>query len=478
MTVRTTRAAWVLRVILSYGCAADKDVAGGATPFSAAGAVAAGANLDVLARLQMLSGISNVKEVTEPSDQNSSTETTNSVVTRVFEFEIKQPIDHLHPELGTFQMRAGLHHADWAGPMTFGTSGYWLAGATASFAWNVPGNTLTLEHRFFGASTPGIDSGIEPPDEFWQYLTARQAAADYHHLIETFKALYTGPWLTTGHSKGSLAALFHRRFYPDDVAGTVVLGAPAARGTDDPRFEEFLEQVGDAQCRAGIVALQREALSRRAELLQAFTREAENRGLTFELLGIEVAFEHFVEDYRFKYWQTPRPPTGCPPASEPGSMSAEAILSAIDTFSFISFGADQRLRGRDGYEAYYFQAATELGDHGPLERHLEDLISFPGSYSAHAYAPKIAGSFDPKVMDDLERWVLSESERIIFVYGEDDPWRAAAFAVPAARDVVSFNVPGETHGVSLEYETLPAADRERASQLLQAWTGFTPKLGP
>jgi hypothetical protein len=458
-----------LLLVLTAACAAaDEDAGQAGDP--------AAAELDILARLRTLPGISNIRELPDPGDSTGS---------RSFELEIAQAIDHFHPELGTFQMRVGLAHSSFSAPTTIWSTGYWFPGAGHGLRWETPGNGITFEHRFFGPSTPGFDSvqsvqpDSEPPDAYWQYLTARQAAADQHRVVETFKALYPGPWLSFGHSKGGVATLFHRQFYPDDVAGSVVLGAPAARGTADPRFAELLEQLGDAECRAGIIALQRAALTRRSELREEFDRAAAERELSFDLLGSEVAFEHFVEDYRFKFWQTaPYPQGECPRPDAVATMSAEAIFTKLDTFSFISFASDQRLRGRDNYEAYYYQAATELGDHGPLEQHLEDLIEHPGSYGAAAYSPIPSAPFDPSVMLELERWVLDESERIIFVYGANDPWRAGAFATPNARDVISFVVPGVTHSANLDDMELSTAEREAALQLLQTWGGAMPSLGP
>ncbi|WNG31553.1 hypothetical protein F0U62_16010 [Cystobacter fuscus] len=71
-------------------------------------------------------------------------------------------------------------------------------------------------HLLGGASRPASnDLGL---------LTVQQAAGDYHRVIGAFKPLYSGHWLTTGGSKGGLAAVFHRAFYPDDVDATVAYG--------------------------------------------------------------------------------------------------------------------------------------------------------------------------------------------------------------------------------------------------------------
>lgn len=426
---------------------------------------------DVLDRLRAIAGVADVVEL-EPSSSGA----------RAFTFTIEQPIDHTRPEIGVFTQRVQLLHRGEVVPTVLRSTGYQLFGSRPGDSEPsvlLGGNSLTVEHRFFNRSTPGRENGGEPPPEAWGYLTIEQAAADHHRVVEALKPLYSGVWISTGASKGGMTSVYHRRFYPDDVAGTVAYVAPHSFGTDDQRYVAFLEQVGDAACRDRIVALQRDVLTRRDELLPLFTSVAADQGLTFDFIGLERAYEHTTQELRFAFWQY-ADPVECETLPAPGAPAEDAI-GALDLYVSLALAADQSLVGVDTFASYYFQAATELGSYGPLELHLEDLLQFPRTYSAEVYAPPVPGhSFDPAPMFDVAAWVASEAERIIFIYGENDPWSAGAYATGPAtgRDLHSFVVPGGNHGAYITHPNMPEESLHQAVSVLRSWAGVTPVRPP
>ena len=60
----------------------------------------------------------------------------------------------------------------------------------------------------------------------WQYLNVEQAAEDHHLIVSHFKKIYPGEWISYGVSKNGMTALFHKRFYPEDVQATIAMVAP------------------------------------------------------------------------------------------------------------------------------------------------------------------------------------------------------------------------------------------------------------
>jgi hypothetical protein len=140
-------------------------------------------------------------------------------------------------------------------------------------------NQLLVEHRFFGPSTP------QPAT--WEHLSVEQAAADHHRIVEAFKPLYSGRWVSTGASKGGMTSLYHRALYPEDVDATVAYVAPNSYGPEDPRYIQFLDRVGDADCRAKLDALQRDVLGRREELVPLWTAVTSAHGITYGLIGVD-----------------------------------------------------------------------------------------------------------------------------------------------------------------------------------------------
>lgn len=190
-----------------------------------------GSTTDILEKLQTLTGIT-VTEMTPSSGYS-----------RAFQIEITQPVDHNNPAGQTFTQRLYLHHADESLPVIFNTNGY---NARSTYIHELAGiitaNHICAEHRYFPDARPN------PVD--WKYLTVGQAASDHHHIVELFKTIYQGQWITTGISKSGVTALIHRRFYPNDVDATVAYVAPFCLGVEDPRYDDFLlNQVSTAACR-------------------------------------------------------------------------------------------------------------------------------------------------------------------------------------------------------------------------------------
>jgi len=139
---------------------------------------------------------------------------------RSFKGTFSQPVDHAKPGGAHFNQAFTLLHRSTTAPMVLTMSGYAIPETakeeepTARFGTN----QLEVEHRFFGTSVP------DPKD--WTLLTIRQAAEDVHALTQALKAVYPRPWLSYGISKGGCALIYHRRFFPGDVAGTMACGSP------------------------------------------------------------------------------------------------------------------------------------------------------------------------------------------------------------------------------------------------------------
>ncbi|MFD7550904.1 S28 family serine protease [Streptomyces sp. NPDC059816] len=140
------------------------------------------------------------------------------------------------------------------------------------------GNQLGIEHRFFGASRPTVDD--------FTHLTIRQAADDHHRVVQLFRRIYPGAWISTGGSKGGMASVHHRRFHPHDVDGTVAYSAPNnVDDHEDSAYVRFLERVGPAATRDALKAAQREVLLRRTHLVARYEAWAAAAHDTFRIIG-------------------------------------------------------------------------------------------------------------------------------------------------------------------------------------------------
>lgn len=381
---------------------------------------------------------------------------------RSFLLTIEQPVDHAHPDRGSFSQRALLLHRDVAKPMVLASTGYGLFGlppTDSEVSFLLEANSLIVEHRFFEGSVP------DPRD--YSTLTIRQAAEDHHRVVTLFKGIYRAKWLSTGASKGGMTSLYHRRFFPKDVDGTIAYVAPQSYGTNDPRYPAFLEEVGSPACRSRLIDFQRAVLSRRDEILPLYQAQAAAYGLTYQRVGgLEVAFEHSVQELRFALWQF-LDEAFCLalPATD---ASADVLVATLDVASGpANLASDQML---SVFGAYYYQASAQLGSYGPLEKHLKPLLRHPGTCRVQRYSPAPVDHFDIGAMPLVQAWLGLFGERVMLIYGGDDPWSAGALELGQARDSFRYIIPRANH-LTASASNLPEPQRSEALAALERWAG-------
>ncbi len=323
----------------------------------------------------------------------------------------------------------------------------------------IGGNQISVEHRFFSPSRP------EPAD--WTQLTIEQAAADQHRVVELLKPIYGGKWISTGASKGGMTSVYHRRFYPGDVDATVAYVAPLSFSFADARYADFLHQVGDAGCRQRLEDFQREVLLRRTEMEARITEQADQVGITYDQYGVDGVLENAAISLSFAFWQY----YGADLCDDIPTAAAtdDEVWAFLDDISPPSSSSDgQNLL----FEPYSWQAATQLGAPTVDTTHIDDLLEYDWSQVDGYPSVDLDPTHDPQAMQDIHTWVTTEAERILFIYGENDPWSAGAFELGDAQDSYRLYSPGANHGASIA--SLTQADREIALDALEAWTGVTP----
>jgi hypothetical protein len=298
-------------------------------------------------------------------------------------------------------------------------------------------------------------------------LNIEHAAADHHRVVEAFRPIYTGAFISTGQRKGGMASVYHRRFYPDDVDGTVAYGAPHNAGLDDPRYITFIDQVGDAACRQSLRDFQREVLIRRAAMLTRMTDQAMMAGLTFNLWGIDAALETTVLSFAFSFWQN-FGADRCLDIPTAAATDDEVWAFFAEIGDPLSSADDSLLK----YEPYYWQASTQLGSPAVAFVHLFDLLEVDWTVIDLYPSIDMDPVFDPAVMPDISDWLAAEGQRFLFIYGETDPWSAAPFELGMAQDSYRFIAPGANHSAAIA--DLAPTDIEQAFMALEAWSGVTP----
>jgi PS-10 peptidase S37 len=375
-----------------------------------------------------------------------------------------QPIDHENPSLGTFQQQVSLLHRDERAkaPLIIYTSGYddSTRDAPVELTHLLDANQISIEHRFFGTSRP------EPAD--WTKLTIEQMAADEHAIIEALHTIYRGAFITTGGSKGGMTAIFHRRFYPDDVDGTVAYVAPISFGAPDVvRYSAFLETVGPAPCREAVRTAATRMLSARREAMCSHAEEQTQHRYTRVELG--PAVEAAIVNLEWTFWQY----SGVHRCGDvPGPDATDDQLFAfLDQVSPVSDNDDDKIAA---FEAYYYQSYNQLGFPDAGAAYLTPFLY----YSEEEYAGELPvpeePEYDSNSMRDIDDYVEHRGERLLFIYGEWDPWTGGQFVRGNATDSAVLYQSKGTHMARIAY--LEFGDQEIALTKLEAWTGVVPLL--
>jgi hypothetical protein len=407
---------------------------------------------DILEELRAIPGMTSVEEAATQLEGY-----------RFFVMEYEQPIDHHDATGAKFSQRMTLLFHDYADPMVVYNSGYFVStrGFPAGLTYLLTGNQLSMEYRYFGPSRP------DPAD--WTKLDIWQAASDQHRITDALKArLFKGKWLTTGASKGGMTSLFHRRFFPADVDGTVAYVAPFDYPEDaiqspTNRYIAFLENVGtDAGCRQKLKDFQNLVLARRS----AMKTRMEGVASYTVPLDVDHALEFAVEELPFIFWQY-GDQSNCSkiPAS---NATDDAVFKFFDeTIDAAGYG-DESL---SAYLPYYHQSATQLGYPISDESYLVGLV-YPGQDTAQAYIPPAIDvpAYDQgAAMHDVQDWIASSGSQLMLVYGQNDPWTAGAVDIGAATDSFKYLVPNGNHGANIG--GLPADERDSAIATVLRWAG-------
>ena len=370
-----------------------------------------------------------------------------------------QPLDHRHPEKGSFRQRVIVSHVGFDRPTVIVTEGYGAAYALRSqyreeLSKLLNANMIFVEYRYFLESTP------EPKD--WQYLTAENSADDLHAITTAFKNIYPGKWIATGISKGGQTTLLYRTFYPDDVVISVPYVAPLCYGVEDGRHEPFLHKVSTPENRKKIEDFQLEALKRKATLLPRFEKYCTEKNYSFRA-PIEEIYDYSVLEYSFALWQW-----GTPISSIPATTASDDEI-----FSHLLAISEPGYFTADSPNASFFvQAARELGYYGYDVQPFKQYLSIQSSegYLHRLMLPEELKDmpFDKTLSKKITKFLKKQDPKMIFIYGQNDPWTAAGVTwLKNKKNIHVFIQPNGSHLARIS--TLPEAEKAEVMELINEW---------
>ncbi len=357
--------------------------------------------------------------------------------TRQFEVYLTQPLDHNNPSGTTFQQRIFISHVNESSPVVFMPSGYSSSPVkVAEISGVLQANQIYAAHRFMTGARPSVLD--------WQHLNIKQASADFHNVVEKLKTVYTGSWISYGVSKNGQAALYHMRFYPDDVAGTVAVSASLSLGTEDQRYQTFLENIGSSSDREKIRSFQRRALSQRNGIIPLIDNYISVSEFHFTRMTSAEILEFEVLEFPFSFWQTTDGNCSNIPDT---TATASELYNYLRTYGYFDFYSDELL---DYYEPVYYQAYTELGWYRLIDDYVQDLLVAVPDPSYRLMAPQnVPLNFNPQVMPDVINWLQNYGNNIIYIYGSNDPWSAGAIESTGLTNALKIVKAGANHTVQI-----------------------------
>jgi len=386
---------------------------------------------------------------------------TNDGYLQTYELKIKQPIDHSEPANGYFYQKVYLSHKGFEQPTVIVTQGYDRNNNSIyEISKLLDANQIDVEHRYFGDSKPdSLD---------YDYLNLKQVSADLHHINQLFKKIYKKKWISTGISKGGATTVFYRFFYPDDVDLSVAYVAPINNAYEDERIYKFLNTTDSDVCRNNITSFQRQLLENRDKLLPLLNYYSKGAGTKYTYLSIDEAFEYAVLEYSFSFWQSG---ISCDDIPE-NTDSLNELLDHFIAVSNITFFGDATIAK---YGSHYYQAAEEMGYYGYETDNFKDLlIALPIKPYPHAtFIPnKIPVEFDDSLLKSLNKWLKSNTNKIIYINGAVDTWSSTAVPPSKNENSLWFFMEGKHH-YNARIRNMDKQDYDKIVNTLENWLSLT-----
>lgn len=384
----------------------------------------------------------------------------NPFFTETWKIMVRQPLDHSDTTKGFFLQRVFVADKLKENPVVLITEGYGANYASMPRYINelstiLNANQICVEHRYFGESWPDSIN--------WDFLTAENAAGDHHKMVEIFKKYYRGKWVNTGISKGGQTAVYHRTFFPNDVDVTVAYVAPLNFGVEDGRHEPFIENnPGTPEQRKKIEKFQIQVLKSRKDIVPKLEEYSRRKGFTYRISMDEV-FDYWVLEFPFALWQYGKSPEEIP-GPDADSEKCYNYLMNISEPSYFS------VEGMEGIKSFYVQALRELGYYGyniaPFKKYLS--IKSSQNYLSKIFIPgDLKIEYNKNTSQQVKHFIENTDSRIMFIYGQFDPWFASGFEVPKKDNLVKIVKPGGSH--SSRIMNLPEEQKQLAVKTLADW---------
>lgn len=420
---------------------------------------------------------------------------------QAYYFNYKQLVDHNDPSKGTFKQQVVLTFVSKDAPTILHTQGYALTlqpvgknhnrldsiGAP-SLLWALSKNgdndvfdlnSVQVEYRYHGFSLP------EGETNSFKYLSAEQQSKDLHAIVTDLKkALFTGggKWLSTGVSKNGMTtaqyAYYDEQNGWNDIDVYVPFVAPIPPVVFDLRIGTYMLTQSSKAVLADLEKAYRKLVDDKAIVdatIKAYIKKFKLEGK--EATGINcyavatAAIDHLfsVQSYGdIDTWKKFIPTEN----STPEEYATFFMLD--DNDDRIYRKTNNRRAAAERQDPFVAQIGIDQGNLGYDFTWLLDgkLLS---DAEKELLKKQMEDSKNSKPIDlevKLIENLKTTKKRLVFVYGENDPWTGAAIPDPTNPNVKKYTVPNGTHTDNFAQYAWYPGGKEVADQILadiKAW---------
>ena len=373
-----------------------------------------------------------------------------------YELKIKQAIDHNDPSKGHFYQRVFLSHKGYDNPTAIITNGYGKPrNNITEVAELIDANQINVEHRYFLESSP------EAMD--YSYLNFEQLTADLHKINQIFREIYKGKWVSTGISKGGTTTIFYRYFYPNDVDVSIPYVAPVNYSDEDKRIYEFLDNIGDEDCRKTIYEYQVKMLKESETIKSQLKWYAKGKDLKFNYLNFDEAYEYAILEYPFSFWQYGHDCTKIPSSDADLEVYIDHFLDIVG----LEFYSDDAMKS---YASHYYQSGTEMGYYGYETEDFKGLLNYLShdDHPSAVFPPEnVDVTFDGTLTKKVAKWAET-ADNMIYINGALDTWSATAVP-PSSKCNSLFYFLKDKHHASARIKNMTDTEKALLNKTLNKW---------
>lgn len=396
---------------------------------------------------QIVNALKSIDKVTDvkPFEQTTGYDdkTQKAITKTAYYFNYKQDIDHNNPSKGWFKQQCVLSVAGQDRPTLLHTNGYALADnnrlqnlVPLALESVLDANCLHVEYRYNGWSLP------EGYTNRWNYLSAKQQAADLHAIVTAIKQSgvvgKNSKWLASGVSKDGMTTAHYAYFYPNEMDAYVPFCAPFLLDLLDKRpfsyilskaayngNQEVVDKVKAAyRAYVGNKELQAECVKIYKTIKPEYASSADEDIRFFLLNSLFSNYYSKMSYVPYKKWEYMIPKAGDPAINFYDFIMADADTKYKEN-NLSGLYSSRRAQAVTRHDPYDVQACIDLGSYSFVLDWVEDLLSdAEKKYLLKGYNQATYGvTYDKgKFVSEFLEGMKQSTCHMMFVYGMQDPW--------------------------------------------------------